>query len=390
MRFLHTSDWHVGKTLKGHDRLSEQRDVLGEIVGIVREHGVDAVLIAGDIYESATPTPEAQQLVVQTLLDIRNAGVQVVAIAGNHDNAATFDAYRPLMNEVGIHLIGTPRPGASGGTVEILARSTGEPAMISALPFVTQRKIIRAAELVANTPVENSITYSQRVEGMLGALTTTFRPDAVNIVMAHLTVTGSAFGGGERDAQSIFEYQVPASAFPATAQYVALGHLHRRQKVTAPCPVHYSGSPIAVDFGEQDNRNVVCLVEATPAEPARITDIPITKGRRLLTMRGTLDEVASRAAAVGDAFLRVFVSEPARAGLRDLVVEQLPNTLEVRIDPAFTTPTTGARPQTQTAAERSPSQLFAEFCATRNVADPRVQALFARLHDAVTESQPER
>jgi DNA repair protein SbcD/Mre11 len=149
--------------------------------------------------------------------------VPVVAIAGNHDNAATFDAYRPLMNEVGIHLVGTPRDGGSGGTVELVARSTGEPVVIATLPFVTQRRIIRAAELVANTPVEHSISYAQRVASMLAALATTFRPDAVNIVMAHLTVMGSTFGGGERDAQSIFEYQVPATAFPATAHYVALG-----------------------------------------------------------------------------------------------------------------------------------------------------------------------
>ncbi len=82
MRFLHTSDWHIGKTLKGHNRLPEQREILQEIVGIARQHGVDAVLIAGDIYDSASPSAEAQQLLVRTLLEIRIAGVPVVAIAG--------------------------------------------------------------------------------------------------------------------------------------------------------------------------------------------------------------------------------------------------------------------------------------------------------------------
>ncbi|RSM36165.1 exonuclease sbcCD subunit D, partial [Actinoplanes sp. ATCC 53533] len=153
MRFLHTSDWHVGKTLKGHHRLPEQRDVLNEIVGLAGKHEVDAVLIAGDIYDSAAPSAEAQQLVVQTLLAIRDLGVPVVAIAGNHDHAATFDAYRPLMNEVGIHLVGTPLVGESGGTLELTARSTNEPVIIATLPFVHQRYIVRAAELLANTPV---------------------------------------------------------------------------------------------------------------------------------------------------------------------------------------------------------------------------------------------
>jgi len=386
MRFLHTSDWHVGKTLKGHHRLPEQRDVLNEIVGLAGEHDVDAVLIAGDIYDSAAPSAEAQQLVVQTLLAIRDLGIPVVAIAGNHDHAATFDAYRPLMNEVGIHLIGTPLTGESGGTLELTARSTNEPVIIASLPFVHQRYIVRAAELLANTPVENSISYAQRIKDMLAALATAFRPDAVNIMMAHLTVTGSTFGGGERAAQSIFEYQVPAAAFPAATNYVALGHLHRRQAVTATVPVHYSGSPLAIDFGEQNNESVVCLVEATPSTPARITDLPIQSGRRLLTVSGTLAEIAAQAEGVGDAFLRVWIKEPARAGLRDEVIERLPNALEVRIDPGFTARTADSRPSNATGGDRTPAELFAEYCATKNVDDPRVQALFARLHD--TTFQP--
>ena len=132
--------------------------------------------------------------------------------------------------------------------------------------------------------------------------------------MAHLTCIGGIFGGGERSAQSIFEYSVPASIFPVSAHYVALGHLHRRQSLPAHCPVHYSGSPIAVDFGEQDNTSVVCLVEASPSIPARVTDIPIASGRRLRTVRGTLPELEAQAASFGEDYLRVWLREPTRAG----------------------------------------------------------------------------
>jgi len=383
MRFLHTSDWHIGKTLKGHNRLAEQSEVLDEIVGIVERYEVDAVLLAGDVYDSAAPSAEAQHLVVRTLLKIRNCGIPVVAIAGNHDHAATFDAYRPLMNEVGIHLVGTPGAGPDG-ILEITARSTGESAVIATLPFVSQRSVIRAAELIANTPVMNSIGYAQRVEDMLRALARSFRPDAVNILMAHLTVTGGQFGGGERDAQSIFDYHVPAAVFPAQAQYVALGHLHRRQAISAPCPVHYSGSPISIDFGEQNNDGVVCLVEATPSTPAKVTDIPIKSGRRLVTLRGTLAEIERQASGVGDAFLRVQLKEPGRAGLLEEVRDLLPNALDVQIDPAFVTRNSTARPA-NSGLERTPSQLFAEYCASRNIDDPRLAALFMRLHDAISE-----
>ena len=178
------------------------------------------------------------------------------------------------------------------------------------LPFLSQRYAVRAAELVAQSPAENTSTYDQHVRSLVRALTAGFRTDAVNLVMAHLTVLGGTFGGGERAAQSIFEYSVPAAVFPPDAHYVALGHLHRRQALAAPVPVHYSGAPLAVDFGEQDNTSVVLLVEATPTTPARVTDIPITAGRRLRTVHGTVAELAGMG---GDARGRPAARRRARA-----------------------------------------------------------------------------
>jgi DNA repair protein SbcD/Mre11 len=243
---------------------------------------------------------------------------------------------------------------------------------------------VRAAELVANSPAENTGAYDQQVRDIVAALAGGFRTDAVNLVMAHLTVLGGTFGGGERAAQSIFEYSVPAAVFPADAHYVALGHLHRRQALAAPVPVHYSGSPLAVDFGEQDNTSVVLLVEATPTTPARVTDIPLTAGRRLRTVRGTVAELGALRAEVGDDLLRVWVRERARAGLREEVTELLPNALEVRIDPEFAAPVTGPRPTSGPGADRSPGELFHEYLGTRSVDDRRVEELFARLHDHVS------
>jgi len=384
MRFLHTSDWHVGKTLKGRSRLDEQRDVLREIVQIARAEQPDAVLIAGDLYDSAAPSAGAQRLVVDALMALARTGAEVLAIAGNHDHAATLDAYRALAGAAGITLLGAVRPADRGGVVRFAARSTGEPVTVAALPFLSQRYAVKAAELVGQTAAQNAGGYDQLVRDVLGTLTAEFADDSVNLVMAHLTVTGGAFGGGERAAQSIFEYHVPASIFPPEAHYVALGHLHRRQALPAPCPVHYCGAPLAVDFGEQDNTSVVCLVEAAPGLPAKVTDIPITTGRRLRTLRGSVAELAALADQVGEDYLRVWVREPSRAGLRDEVLDLLPNALEVRIDPEFAAPVSGSRPAAGPGVERTPGELFADFLATRSVADPRVEALFARLHDKVT------
>ena len=386
MRFIHTSDWHIGKTLKGRDRLNEQAAVLTEIIAHATTHDVDAVLVAGDLYDTAAPTADAQRLVVSTLMQLRATGAEVIAIAGNHDHAPTFEAYRPLMDAAGITLVGQPRPSTHGGVVSFTARSTGENVRVAVLPFVSQRYAVSAAELVANSPAENSASYDEQVRGMVTALSEDFSAESVNIVMAHLTVIGGAFGGGERTAQSIFEYSVPASIFGNTPHYVALGHLHRRQQLAAPCPVHYSGSPYAIDFGEQDNISAICLVEASPGVPAKVTDIEITSAAKLRTVRGTVAELGARAQELLDGFLRVWVQEPARAGLRDEVAAILPNALEVRIDPDFLADKSHAHTP-RTDGRRSAAELFDDLMATQNVDDKRVTELFRRLHDETVSAR---
>jgi DNA repair protein SbcD/Mre11 len=385
VKFLHTADWHVGKTLKGRDRLEEQKAVLAEIASIAESHAVDAVLVAGDVYESSAPSAPAQQAVVSALLRMRRAGAEVIVIAGNHDHGPTFEAYRPLMGVAGITVAGTVKPPERGGVVRFAARSDGAEVQVAILPFLSQRWAVRAAEIVANTPAENVRAYDEQIRQVIGSLTGGFGDGTVNLVMSHITCVGGVFGGGERPAQSIFEYSVPATIFPVASHYVALGHLHRRQTLPAHAPVHYSGSHLAVDFGEQENKNVVCLVEAAPGIPARVTDIPVTSGRRLRTVYGTLSELQARKDSFSDDYLRVYLREPVRAGLRDTAAEILPNALEVRIDPEFRDSSTSPkRGGGEAAAPRTPAQLFADYCAERQVADPRVAALFGELHDEVT------
>ncbi len=386
MKLLHTSDWHVGKTLKGINRLEEQREVLKQIVDVARAEQVDAVLLAGDLYDTAVPSAEAQQLVVKTLLALAKTGAEVIAIAGNHDHASTFDAYRPLMRAAGITLVGTARRADRGGVVRFTARSTGEQANVAVLPFISQRYAVRAAQIVAGTPAENAGTYEAMVREVLAGLTAAFTGDAVNVVMAHLTVTNAVLGGGERAAQSIHDYHVPANAFPASAHYVALGHFHRRQALPAATRVEYCGSPFAVDFGEQDNTHVVCIVEASPSTPANVRDVPITAGRRLRTVSGTAEQLIARAEEFGQDYLRVYVREPASAGVRERIVDALPNALEVRIDPEFAVQVNTERPAAR--PDRTPAELFADFCSHAGVDDPRVTALFGQLHDDLATTGP--
>jgi DNA repair protein SbcD/Mre11 len=384
VKILHTSDWHVGKVLKGCDRHDEQVAVLGSIVAAARNQGVDLVLVAGDLFETAAPTAKSQGLVMRTLLALREDGRQVVVIAGNHDNASLLDAvYRPVLGELGLHVLGMPKRPDAGGTITLRTHN-GETARVAALPFLSKRYAVRAAEIVFHEFAEHALDYTQRVKAIVDQLTGGFTADTVNVVMAHATLLGGRRGGGEREVQTSFDYELPASMFPVTAHYVALGHLHRQQEIPGPCPVFYSGSPLAIDFGEEANEPVALLVTAEPGIRADATAIPIAGGRRLRTLRGTLEQVIEEGEQAGDAYLRVVLAEPGRAGLGDLVRDKLPNTLEVLLDDAHR-PQPGHRDGDRPSrAGRSPLDLFADYLAEEKIDDPRITAMFAELLDEVT------
>jgi len=384
VKILHTSDWHVGKILKGLDRYDEHMAVLRSIVQTARDEDVDVVLVAGDLFETAAPTAKAQGLVMRTLLALREDGRQVVVIAGNHDNQALVDAvYRPVLAELGLQVLGTPKRPESGGLVTLSARD-GQMINVAALPFLSHRYAVRAAEVLLHETAEHALDYGRRVADIVRLLTAGFSPDAVNVVMMHGTLLGGRRGGGERDVQTTLDYELSASIFPATAHYVALGHLHRQQEIPGPCPIFYSGSPLAIDFGEEANEPVVLIVTAAPGIRADARPVPVAGGRRLRTLRGTLEQVIAEGEQAGDAYLRVVLAEPGRAGLGDLVREKLPNALEVMLDDAHR-----PRPGTlggdkPSRAGRSPLELFGDYLGEQNIDDQRLPAMFAELLDEVT------
>ena len=335
MKILHTADWHVGKVLKNQPRFDEHQAVLAELVRIADREDVDLVVVAGDLFETTTPGPQAQGLVMTTLLKLRARGRHVVVLAGNHDNLRLVDeVYRPVLGELGVHVLGHPKRPDSGGTIELTTRE-GERAKVAALPFLSYRYAVRAAEVVLHESAEHGMDYSRKVAAIVGALCGSFTDDTVNVVTTHGTLLGGRRGGGEREVQTLLGYELPATVFPSSAHYAALGHLHRYQEIDGPCPIAYSGSPLALDFGEEANESVALIVHATPGSRAHVRPVPVAGGRALRTLRGPLDEVIAAGQDVGDAYLRVMLAEKARAGLADRVREALPNVLEVQIDERF-------------------------------------------------------
>jgi exonuclease SbcD len=377
MRVLHTSDWHVGKLLRGRSRATEHEAVLGEIAGIARREAVDLVIVAGDLFDSATPSPAAERIVYRGLLDLAEGGRPVIVVAGNHDSAQRLGAVAPLSQASGIHVAAAVRPPDDGGVVDIAAG--GERAQVALLPFPSQRYVVTADLLLSGDAADAHAAYADRVVRILGALTERFRADTINLVVAHLMVMGGTMGGGERGAHTVFDYWVPATAFPASAQYVALGHLHRRQQLAGPAPLHYCGSPLQLDFGETANDPAVNLLDVHPGLPADVRAVVLTAGQRLRTLRGTVADVVEDAGDAADDHLRVVLDEPARAGLADEVRCLLPNTVEVVLAPpsdAGSVPTSDPD-----RMRRTPRDLLTEYLGEHDAHDERVVALFDELAD---------
>ncbi|MFI6073148.1 exonuclease SbcCD subunit D [Actinoplanes sp. NPDC051343] len=383
MRILHTSDWHVGKVLKGRPREKEHTAVLAEIIEIAAREKPDLVIVAGDLYDTAAPSSASTKLVTRALSALRRTGARVVAIGGNHDNGPALDALRPWADAAGIELRGSvgdnPADLVISGTT-----AGGEKWQLVTLPFLSQRYAIRAAEMYELTAAEANQTYADHIARLIERLSDKFsEPGVVNLLTAHLTIVGASSGGGEREAHTVMGYAVPSTVFPRNAHYVALGHLHRAQQVIAPCPTRYSGSPLAIDFGEEENVCSVAIVDVAVDKAARVRDVPITGAQSLRTVRGTLEQLAT--VNLLDAWLRVLVRETPRVGLREDVQELLPNALEIRIDPDMIPNQAGERMAQR--AGRSPRELFGDYLDTRGDAQDGVRELFDELYDEVSSTQ---
>jgi DNA repair protein SbcD/Mre11 len=333
MRLLHTGDWHIGRQIRGRSRAAEFEAVLDELVQIAVDERVDAVLLAGDVHDGPMPTPDSDRLVLDTFLRLHAAGIPVVAVSGNHDSAARLAAWRGVLAAIGVTVVPRVGPPSAGTVIEVPSRDRTEAAVIACVPFVPERRFGDAAALFEAGETWYQ-AYAQGMGDLMEAMASSFRPDRVNVLMAHLFTDGAMVGGGEREATIGIEYAVSPSRLPGTAAYVALGHVHRPQRVAgAPSAARYAGSLLQLDFGEAGHGKSVAIVEARAGAPARVREVPLSAGRRLADVRGTLDEIAAKAGEVGDAWLRVFVrTEGPVVGMADLVREHLPNAVAVHAE----------------------------------------------------------
>lgn len=385
VKLLHTSDWHAGKAIRGRSRVDEHRAVLAEVAEIADREAVDAVLVGGDLFDVAAPTPEAERTVWSALLDLTAERTRpVLVIAGNHESPSRFEAVAPVFAAHGVHVVARPTKPADGGVVEL--PTAGGDLRVALLPFPSQRVAASVDDLMDRRADEHGGSYADRVRDLLGWLTAGFDADAANVVLAHLMVMGGTMGGGERGAHTVFDYWVPSTAFPATAHYVALGHLHRAQGIDGPSPLRYCGSPLQLDFGETANEPSVTIVEVVPGRAGvDARAVPIAAGRRLRSLRGTPDELLSTEPdAVGDDHLRLVVDSGPLPGLADSLRERFPTAVEVVLAPRLDADRDTEAAEVADRAGRTPHDLFGHYLAEHEVGDDRVLALFDELVEEAT------
>ncbi|MFA7460392.1 MAG: exonuclease SbcCD subunit D [Trueperaceae bacterium] len=332
MRILHTADWHAGRTLHGADRTPEVRAVLGELADMAISERVDAIVVAGDLYDSRNPSAAAEDAVYDFFLRTGAAGIPSVAIAGNHDSPARFDAVSNVLRLAKVHTVGAFRPAGQGGLVE-LELAAGR-LKVAALPFLSERRMIDAEALLKLDLGAQRDSYRQVMRKLVTNLTQGFDHRGVNVLAMHTTFEGATLANSEYAFHCTSSYTVPASLVPATANYVAVGHIHKPQAIEGlpENKARYSGSPLQLDFGEVGDHKSALLVEAEPGKPSTVTPLPLSAGRRLFRvvvteqeLDGRLDELAHL-----DGWLKLVIKlERPKPGLKERLQQHLPDLLTV-------------------------------------------------------------
>ena len=373
MRFLHTADWHVGRTIRGRSRVPEFEAVLAELIEVARAEEVEALLVCGDIWDTASPAPESDRLVFEALRECIGHGIQVVLLAGNHDSPRKLAALGLLSELLGVQTQSDVLRPNGGGVLTIEGRE--QIARIATVPFITEGRYVDAAA-VMGLQEDWFGAYADGVAGILRAMCDGFQADTVNLLATHVFIDGSRLAGidgSERLLHIGQTYGVTAASLPTAPQYIALGHVHEPQEILgAPVPTAYSGSLLQLDFGERGQQKVVRVIDAVPGQPVTQTAIPLSAGRPLVELRGSLDEVLAGAGEAAHAHVRVRLEvEQPQPGLAERVREALPSVVDVQL--AYE-PLEDEAPAEQ-IGQLSATELFTRYFRAQHGAEPAAELL---------------
>ena len=286
MKILHTADWHIGKLLEGKSRLEEQKIVLEQFVSIADTTDADVICIAGDVFDNGHPSAGAEMLLYHTLKELSKQGQRlVVLISGNHDQPSRLEAIVPLAREHGIIIYGTPKtriPSGKYGNFEIESLEEGvfsfsckgEKAIFACVPYVSEKTLNEVLYREEDSDEKRAADYAEKIGELFQKRAVWYEEDTINILMSHVFTLGCKKDGSEQGLMLGNSYLLPPEVFPEKAQYVALGHVHRPQKVVGSHGrIRYSGSPLPYRLQETVIAKQCSLVTLHPHEEAVVQEI---------------------------------------------------------------------------------------------------------------------
>jgi exonuclease SbcD len=384
MKFLHTSDWHVGRTIRTRSRQSEHEAVFQEIIAIAKDQQVDAVLISGDIFEHRIPPGGAEKLVAETLAELARERIASIVIPGNHDDPGRLRVLKPLGDMVQVHIV-SEIDDSDSLVLSLPSRDGKERAAIGCLPYVLPHHVLTVAEGVGKSESERVAAYQSMMKDFLDDLKERIKKQPISLVLAHLAVD-KEYGGGEVRS-GVFE--VDKGILPAAnIDYVALGHMHIPHAVEkCAARAYYAGSVLHLDFGRTDHQKSVFIIDAHPGKPANIAEIHLSQGKKLLRRTGTCEEILAQADDFKGAWVEIVLRPEGRAAeLLDRV-----RTLEGVVSIRFEEPDVKPTPHGISLKDRSATEIFSDYYKTKRKSDPDPQllALLARLYQEVSTSADE-
>ena len=364
MRFIHTSDWHLGRSFHRVGLLDAQALYLDHLVEVVKSEGVDAVLVSGDVYDRALPAPDTVELLSDAVTRLIDAGAVVVLSSGNHDSAIRLGFAAELLAGAGLHI--RTSLGSVGTPVTIKD--------VDVYPVPYLEPAVAADGLGAQESTHAAVLRASMDRVRSHAVT---RPGRA-VVMAHAFVTGGATSESERDISVGGVCAVHPDVFGRQPDYVALGHLHGPQQISET--VRYSGSPLALSFSEAGQHKGSVLVDLTAgALTTRSIPAPVTKS--LAVLRGDLEDLLHdrRHLAAESAYCQITLTDTLRPmGAMERVRRRFPDTLVLTFEPA------GAQviPATSAASLRQRGDLdlccdFLTHVRAGNAASQQERALLA-------------
>lgn len=298
MRIIHTADWHLGQFFYNKSRAAEHQAFLDWLLARIEEHQVDALIVAGDLFDSGTPPSYARELFNRFVVALQPTGCQLVVLAGNHDSVATLNESRALLACLNTQVITTPQPDHN---LLLLRNRAGEPgALLCAIPYLRPRDIMRSRAGQSGREKQLSLLEAIAAHYQRSVDAARAHPLALPVIATgHLTTVGVSKSDSVRDIYIGTLDAFPASAFP-DVDYVALGHIHRPQRVANSDHIRYSGSPIPLSFDELGSEKSVFLLQLDSAGLQSVTPLPVPPFQPMKMLKGSLAEIEAQLAPFAD------------------------------------------------------------------------------------------